>query len=100
MIKLRNHKTKKIKLNTEFEFSSIEELAEQIIETSVNLFEFTYSKDSMTNNQIPVIHLLKALINLHKDGENKNMSAAKYLETVLEPLLIDFEDIEEINAKY
>ena len=100
MIKIRNHEKKEIEFKTKYIFKNIEELSEQVIESAICLFETAYSKDSMTNNQIAVIHLLKALINLHKDGESKNIPAAKYLETVLEPLLIDFEDIEEINAKY
>lgn len=100
MIKIRNHERKEIEFRTKFIFKNIEELSEQIIDSAICLFERAYSKDSMTNNEIPVVHLLKALIKIHKNDEDNNIPDAKYLELVFEQMLIDFEKIEQNNAKY
>lgn len=98
-MKLRNHKEKQTQINTVITFSSIEELSEQLIEVCMDVFESAYSKDCMTNGELSTVHLLKALIKMHKFNNDieKFIPDAEYL-SVFEEMLINYEAMEKMQT--
>lgn len=100
MLKLRNHKQQTIEINSNYNFTSIEELSDQIINNALNIYETAYSKKSMTNGNVPFIHLLKAIIRLHRNlnSESYHTTDANYLDSFKYDL-VNFEEIEELETR-
>ena len=55
-----------------YNYSSIDELSDEMLGTIINNFEQAYTKDSMTNGILPKLNIIKAIYRQFLNDNNKN----------------------------
>lgn len=83
---LHNHNNTNIKIKTELNFSSIDELYDQLIDLIITISENAYSKNSMTSGIIPRITLIKSLYKrfINDSGNDERQFTIKLFLSLIE----------------
>jgi|GEM_PF-5056506 hypothetical protein len=98
---IHNHKKESMSIEMTVEYESIEDFSDELIRNNYGSYETAYSKDSMTDGQLPTYHLIKAIYRYYttiNDLNTDKFTIKDFLENIKKSI-DDLKDMEEEYTK-
>lgn len=98
---LHDHEEKILATKGSYNYSSIDELSDEMLGTIINNFEQAYTKDSMTNGILPKLNIIKAIYRQFLNDNNKNSQQFTFEEftKIINEEYKNYDEIEKEQAK-
>lgn len=98
---LHDHEEKILSTKGSYNYSSIDELSDEMLDTIITTYENAYSKDSMTNGILPKLNIIKAIYRQFLSENNKTSKQISFEEfaKLLTEENKNYDQIEKDQAK-